>query len=870
VATEVRWALALNGGVSLAIWIAGLCDELLRIVNASNGEDGAEPAYVALTNELDVTVKIDVLAGTSAGGLNGGFLATALSYGCRDLTLLRNLWMDAGAFSSLLREPHDAELPSLLRGDSYFLVHIEECLLGLAKAGTGLRALEPPLDLRLTATALDGRLLTIPDGEAALHTVDHRVEFRFSGADFDFAAEPHAAARIARASRSTASFPGAFEPSGVPVGLFEHRHAPAIQPEQATSPVYLVDGGVLANLPAEHAVDAIIAQPSRERVERVLGLVVPDPGGPPKLGDDTPAISDTVSRSAVGIPRNQCLTDFVAEVRDHNQEVLGRRAARVALFRGFSTLTPAEAWQRLVTVSDVLFPSYRAARHRTSLDRMANRLSGRLSAQKAASIQDVAASGDLGLLPWVPASIRGADDGAAWGGSPVRRVAALLITWTNLAAAVARGAGDDAMAARLLARKQSITAIRASADRLSPRGVLDELVAEQLAADDNLHASDALRSAAARWASDEQGMRPAGLGNLIDQLADHLHFLIEQVRPHLASITDEDTRATLAGLAALHDGAPAGELRRVLIGIEVIEVSFSASDPRPDQLIRLAQFSSTQHISIDPLGRDEPAEKLAGVQLGHFAAFLKRSWRANDFLWGRLDAAQRAVQLLDQVTGDRLANAGRLDAHIRAVQAAVLREELPLVVSELEKDRRSGARVSPEADTFIRAVTAAGKGSPAPDEPISLEGVSEEDLGRLLGLNRIGLERLSAEAGSALTESVALTALATGTQLLRRQQPKGLRLPLRVMASGSLTAWRVRRLDRVRRLLLRSAVVAVELLAAAVIYIDVARTDLSSPLVVPAWFVLVAIVLFQLVQAVPLLRIMQRRRAGRPPRTTSR
>lgn len=866
-ATEVRWALALNGGVSLAIWIAGLCDELLRIVNASNGEDGAEPEYVALSRELDVTVKIDVLAGTSAGGLNGAFLATALSYGCRDLTLLRTLWMENGAFSALLREPLDTDLPSLLRGDSYFLLRIEECLLGLAKEGMGLRVLEPPLDLRLTATALDGRMLTIPDGEAALHTIDHRVEFRFSGTDFDFAAESNAPARLARAARSTASFPGAFEPSGVPVGLFEHRHAPAIKPEQATAPIYLVDGGVLANLPADHAVDAIIAQPSRERVERVLGLVVPDPGGPPKLGDDTPAISDTVSRSAVGIPRNQCLADFVTDIRDHNQEVLGRRAARAALLREFSTLAPGEAWQRLVTVSDVLFPSYRAARHRTSLDRMANRLAGRLSASKAAGIQDVAASGDVDLLPWVPASLGGDDDGSAWGGSPVRRVAALLITWTNMAAAAARSAGDDSTAAQLLTRKQSITSIRASADVLSPRGVLDELVVEQLDANDDLHPSQALRTAAARWASDDQGARPSGLGGLIDQLADHLHFLVEQVRPHLATIADVDTHDTLAGLTALHDGAPAGQLRRVLVGIEVIEVSFSASDPRPDQIIRLAQFSSTQRVAIDPRGRDEPAEKLAGVQLGHFAAFLKRSWRANDYLWGRLDAAQRAVQLLDQVTGDRLAAAGRLDDHIRAVQAAVLREELPVVVSEIEKDRRSGARVSPEAEAFIRAVAAAGKGKPSPDTLISLEGVSEDDVAQLLALNQIGLERMSAEAGSALTESLALTALATGAQLLRRQQPKGLRTPVKMMASGSMAAWRVRRLNRARRLLLRSAVVALELAAAVIIYIDLARTDLSSLLVVPAWIVLLMIVLFQIVQAIPVVRLMQRRAGRAPPPT---
>jgi hypothetical protein len=42
----------------------------------------------------------------------------------------------------------------------------------------------------------------------------------------------------------------------------------------------------------------------------------------------------------------------------------------------------------------------------------------------------------------------------------------------------------------------------------------------------------------------------------------------------------------------------------------------------------------------------DPASKLFGMQLGHFAGFVRRSWRANDFMWGRLDGAARLVDLL--------------------------------------------------------------------------------------------------------------------------------------------------------------------------------------------------------------------------------
>jgi hypothetical protein len=53
--------------------------------------------------------------------------------------------------------------------------------------------------------------------------------------------------------------------------------------------------------------------------------------------------------------------------------------------------------------------------------------------------------------------------------------------------------------------------------------------------------------------------------------------------------------------------------------------------------------------------RHEPGAKLAGLQLGHFGGFLKRSWRANDWMWGRLDAVDHITQLL--LSPNRLARA---------------------------------------------------------------------------------------------------------------------------------------------------------------------------------------------------------------------
>jgi len=49
---------------------------------------------------------------------------------------------------------------------------------------------------------------------------------------------------------------------------------------------------------------------------------------------------------------------------------------------------------------------------------------------------------------------------------------------------------------------------------------------------------------------------------------------------------------------------------------------------------------------VRALGRCTAKEKLRGVEKGHFGAFFKREYRENDYLWGRLDAAERLVRLL--------------------------------------------------------------------------------------------------------------------------------------------------------------------------------------------------------------------------------
>jgi predicted acylesterase/phospholipase RssA len=59
-----------------------------------------------------LTVTVDVLAGTSAGGINAALLGLSSAAGA-DLAKLRDLWLTTGSMDLLLRDPGEKNPPSL-------------------------------------------------------------------------------------------------------------------------------------------------------------------------------------------------------------------------------------------------------------------------------------------------------------------------------------------------------------------------------------------------------------------------------------------------------------------------------------------------------------------------------------------------------------------------------------------------------------------------------------------------------------------------------------------------------------------------------------------------------------------------------------
>ena len=115
---ELRLATVLYGGVSLCIYMHGVTKELHRLVRASNAIENdkatstpVEGVYAELLRDLAersdgvrTRVVLDIVSGTSAGGINGIFLAKALAHDL-ELDPLRKLWLEEGDIRRLARGP---------------------------------------------------------------------------------------------------------------------------------------------------------------------------------------------------------------------------------------------------------------------------------------------------------------------------------------------------------------------------------------------------------------------------------------------------------------------------------------------------------------------------------------------------------------------------------------------------------------------------------------------------------------------------------------------------------------------------------------------------------------------------------------------
>ncbi len=359
---DVRFAVTMSGGVSLAVWMGGIAREVNLLQQASNARVNAAPGasgasagdwdgrcrelYRKLLQLLDVRVTVDVLSGTSAGGINAALLGLSSAAGV-DLARLRDLWLTTGSMDALLRDPGEKNPPSLMQGDKVLFTGLDRGISDLYDNGRHDAALRPPdrapdTTVFITTTMMSGETSRFTDDYGTLvPDVDNHGLFTFGQQALAPEDGKPALNALALAARSSASFPGAFEPSFVPIHakIGAAGGIPA-RPDMAgfanmTRSHWAADGGLLANRPLTPLLDQVFAQPARGQVRRVLAFVVPDGGGTsrpaaqpePDTWGRPPTMAGAIKED-LGAQLSQSVASGLQAVRSHNDRLQGRHQLR--------------------------------------------------------------------------------------------------------------------------------------------------------------------------------------------------------------------------------------------------------------------------------------------------------------------------------------------------------------------------------------------------------------------------------------------------------------------------------------------------------------------------------------------------------------
>jgi patatin-related protein len=415
---ELRVALVCFGGISLAVYMHGISKEILKLVRASralhNIRDRAARASAAAVDcfppddpeydtervyfdllrtvgrHVELRVIVDVIAGASAGGINGVMLARALAH---DLPVahLRDMWLASGdvtellaasrrarswskpfmsplvwalRFSGLSRtvlEPEVRQKLSLFVRSRWFKPPLDgakmtklmlDAIDGMGEPGEPARSLLPAglqLDLFVAVTDFYGYQRVIRSHDPPLiREREHRHVLRFGyrrhlngEVESDFGRDNTAA--LAFAARATSAYPGAFPPAQIAevdrvvadAGEAWPRRAEFLaknfraHAQAGLDPLAtaFIDGSVLNNKPFAEALQAIRNRPAYRQVDRRLVYIDPDPvQPPPPPSKRVPGFFATLKGALSDLPRNEPIADAVGGIADFNERVRRLRA----------------------------------------------------------------------------------------------------------------------------------------------------------------------------------------------------------------------------------------------------------------------------------------------------------------------------------------------------------------------------------------------------------------------------------------------------------------------------------------------------------------------------------------------------------------
>ncbi|MFC3568033.1 patatin-like protein [Paracoccus simplex] len=689
---EVRFAVVLYGGVSLAIYMNGIAQELLRMVRGSSDLPDEELApgemiYRRLSRELAgprggrKRFVIDIISGTSAGGINGVALAKALVVGSRDMAVLREAWTDKADIGLLLndRTARAARLrptESLLDGGHMYGV-LHETIARIKGDG---KPLSEMVDLFVTATDLQGVPAPIHLTGARLDEKIHKTVFHFAydgGREGRNDFSPENDAMLAFAARCTSSFPVAFPPMrfvDMPADARRADYARFFPRGWPHEQRLFADGGYLDNRPFSHAIDLIPFRPTTLPGERKLLFIDPFPeerrppdpvtGVAPPPPPEPVDFLQNARLAASTLPRTEVIRDDIRAITRMNArlERLGTlqarwaRDQRQAAMRGQAMDEPtkpenldlldlADQMERGYGSSYPLYHHLRVYDTSDSLTGIVARLAGYApDSDEALYLRQI-------LRAW-------RDDHFSAYHQPGRETESAFLSRYDIGFRLRRlihlraeidrrlDPGPDAplppdsaqmlRAARLLvenelaAVRRLATPLEADAETLLNRDEIAGLTHEI-----GRHYGEAMqqptlqnRYELARQVYEKPAIRP-----LVDRA-------LAQLGVDMRQAFDQGSARIREGLDLLR--LPA--LQQVYDGFhwhDVMTYPFLEGS-------ELQEHSQVEVFRISPADsmlNGRPA-KLAGIAVGAFGGFLNRDWREHDILWGRLDGAERIIAAL--------------------------------------------------------------------------------------------------------------------------------------------------------------------------------------------------------------------------------
>jgi patatin-related protein len=772
---ELRIGLVCYGGISLAVYMHGVTKEIWKLTRASREfhdtapeavcasvcETGSERIYLDLLRRFELQhglrlhVLTDIVAGASAGGINGVFLAQAIHSG-QSLEPLTALWLERADVDVLLdpdarpwsrmakfwamplvrymltrpgnvvsasvaretRAEVRTKLSRLIRsrwfappfGGMGFSRLLAEALDAMAAGGTGAPLLPAghPIDLFVTATDFRGRMEKLRlHSPAQIEEGEHRLSIGFHGtvpARRGAALAP--IAELVFALRATASFPGAFPPLRLADidalsrerqeawpsrDAFIARIMPAHVRRGDVEDVALIDGSVLVNAPFADAMAVLQDRPAQREVDRRFVYIDPRPE---RVGSTNRGDGRIPGFFAVIFGAMSAIPRE-QPIRD-NLEALERQSREMA---------------RLTAMVGALQPDVDAAVERQIgstlfLNRPTMR---RLTRWRAKAMAAAAAQAGFAYQGYAQVKLAGVVDRLARliaGAAPELGVGAIDAVYRRLmgwlappdSAHFAETKGGGAAALVTFFRQHDV-AYRIRRLRLMLRRIADDAAhdaSDAITESDRNAARDAVYQALSCYFDRERsavlGSDFAGLAARVED--DPQAVLAEVAARRQLEIADSQVDGLLASaLAAM----PQALRRRLLLAY----LGFPFYDMITLPLLRGEGLTEFEPVKVDRISpEDAPSIRnggaaacLRGVEFFNFGAFFSRAYRENDYLWGRLHGAERMIDLLVSALPEPGAlSEAELRRAKREVFLAILDEEEP----RLTADRRLVAGIRQE------------------------------------------------------------------------------------------------------------------------------------------------------------------------------